>query len=93
MIRVPESLSTVRNNHVLESGDQGFVSVAHSTLHIAVNPINLCSDCWRIRFCFADVVPYKCLLPPLKKEVVFSSVCLSVCLSVRPLTEKVVNGF
>ena len=34
------------------------------------------------------------LLPP-PKEVMFSlrSVCLSVCLSVRRITEKVVNGF
>jgi len=35
------------------------------------------------------------LLPPLKKEVMFlvRSVCLFVCLSVRRITRKLVNGF
>jgi len=35
------------------------------------------------------------LLPPPKKEVMFlvRSVCLSVCLSVRRITRKLVNGF
>jgi len=40
-------------------------------------------------------VPPQTLLPPPKKEVMFlvRSVCLSVCLSVRRITRKLVNGF
>ena len=42
-----------------------------------------------------DIVSPMILLPPPKKEVMFSvrSVCLSVCLSVRRITCKLVNGF
>ena len=68
-------------SHQRQSVDVVCKLVAYTTLFVSL--FNLNSNC--------QLMLYVLLLPPPKKEVMF--LVRSVCLSVRRITRKLVNGF